>query len=105
MATGAPWIGNQPRKGGAIYISAEDDADELHRRVVDIAAGQGRLLSDLQRLTLISLAGEDALLAHTGGAGALMPTPLYHELDARMVALRDSHANPFRVTAGKQAID
>lgn len=83
-ATGAPWIGNQPRTGGAIYISAEDDADELHRRVVDIAAGQGRRLSDLRRLTLISLAGEDALLAHTGGAGALTPTALYHELDERM---------------------
>jgi RecA-family ATPase len=81
---GAQWIGSQPRTGGAIYISAEDDADELHRRVVDIAAGQGRPLSDLRRLTLISLAGEDALLAHTGGAGALMPTQLYHELDERM---------------------
>jgi RecA-family ATPase len=83
-AIGADWIGMKPRKGGVLYISAEDDAAELHRRVAEIARGQGRRLSELRRLTLASLADEDALLAHTGPSGGLVPSRLYHELDARM---------------------
>lgn len=68
-----------------MFISAEDDEDELHRRLADIVHGSGGQFSDRERLTLRSLAGEDALLAVLDRqTGALVPTPLYAEIEARI---------------------
>ena len=78
------WIGKTVNTGGVIYLSAEDDNDELHRRVDDILRAEGRDYDDLSGLTLRSLAGEDALLAIESGV-ALMQTELFKELDARAV--------------------
>ncbi len=81
-AAAVPWIGRHPATGPTIYISAEDDRDELHRRVSDIAAQEGRSLGDLSNLILRSLAGEDALLAVADSRqGTLQTTPLLAELD------------------------
>jgi len=76
------WIGKTVNTGGVIYLSAEDDDDELHRRVDDILRAEGRGYDDLSGLTLRSLAGEDALLAIETGV-ALMQSELFKELDAR----------------------
>lgn len=84
VATGGTWIGRSVASGGAMFISAEDDEAELHRRLVDIAAAEGGGLADLERLTVRSLAGEDALLARADGHGALLPSPLFREIDARV---------------------
>ena len=46
-----------------IYLSAEDDEDELHRRCADIGRHEGSSFADMRRLTFRSVAGEDALLA------------------------------------------
>lgn len=84
-ATGRAWIGRPVTSGGAVYISAEDDKDELHRRIADIGCAEGIALADLDRLTLLSLAGGDALLASLDPkTGALRPSPLYTALDARL---------------------
>lgn len=81
-ALGTEWVGHHPKAGRAIYISAEDDRDELHRRVADIMAQEGRTPSDLSDLILRSLAGEDALLAVADSRqGTLKTTPLLTELD------------------------
>lgn len=81
-ATGKQWIGHHPKAGRAIYLSAEDDKDELHRRVADIAATEGTGMADLGDLILRSLAGEDALLAVADSRqGTLQTTPLLSELD------------------------
>lgn len=85
VAGGAQWLRRNIAHGGAMFISAEDDKDELHRRLVDVAAAAGLPLSDLDRLTLRSLADEDALLAQMDrGAGTLAPSPLYRDIDARI---------------------
>ena len=76
------WIGMHPASGKTIYISAEDDRDELHRRVADIAHQSGHGLGDLSNLIMRSLAGEDALLAVADSRqGTLQTTPLLAELD------------------------
>jgi RecA-family ATPase len=68
-----------------MFVSAEDDVDELHRRVIDITRADAVTLANLDRLTIRSLAGEDALLAMlTGRTGALVPSPLFYELDRRI---------------------
>lgn len=81
-ATGGTWIGTQPVRGRTVYISAEDDRDELHRRMDAIAAAQGARMADLGDLIVRSLAGEDALLAVADSrSGTLQTTPLLVELD------------------------
>lgn len=62
-ALGRNWLGQETTPGRALFISAEDDRDEIHRRLADIAVAEGVTLADLNRLDLRSLAGKDALLA------------------------------------------
>lgn len=86
-ALGRPWIGRHVAGGNALFLSAEDDMAELHRRLADIVAAEGATLADLDRLTIRSLAGEDALLARSDGrSGALTPSALYAELEAHVAA-------------------
>lgn len=76
------WIGKTVNGGRVIFLSAEDDNDELHRRLEDILTAEGRSYDDLTGLTLRSLAGEDALLA-VDSQLALMQSALFEELDER----------------------
>jgi RecA-family ATPase len=77
VATGGDWLGWTPPVGRVAYVSAEDEIDELHRRL-------DRMLPDLTRLgylEIVPLAGKDAVLAApVGKEGLLSPTPLYAAL-------------------------
>jgi len=89
VALGRQWVGLPVSGGPALYISAEDDLDEIHRRLEDVARGEGVTLADLDRLTVRSLAGEDALLARLEGrTGAITASSLYRELDQAMTDVR-----------------
>jgi RecA-family ATPase len=58
IALGLPFMGIDTRQAVAIYVTCEDDADELHRRQKAICAAMGVPLSALSgRLHLVSLAG------------------------------------------------
>lgn len=75
------WLGRQVVTGPAVYLSAEDDRDELHRRLHDITRAEQIGLDDLDRLSIRSLAGEDALLATlVPGTGILAGTALHQEI-------------------------
>jgi RecA-family ATPase len=79
-ATGVQWLGNDVRAGPAMFVSAEDSRDELHRRLSAIGD-----LRDMDRLLLCSLAGEDALLAvPRDRSNVLTRTPVFDDLDARI---------------------
>jgi len=82
VATGTAWLGRSVQQGGVIFISAEDDDDELHRRVDDILRSAGLTYDAVAGMTLRSLAGEDALLAVETQV-ALIQSALFEELDAR----------------------
>lgn len=82
VSTARQWIGKHVSEGSVIYMSAEDDDDELHRRVDDILRADGRTYDDIAGLTLRSLAGEDALLA-VDSQVSLMASELFKELDNR----------------------
>ena len=89
VALGQSWIGLPVKSGKALFPSAEDEADELHRRLADIVRNEGARLSDLRNLTIRSLAGEDAMLARLAGAtGPLVASDLYREVDALLEAER-----------------
>lgn len=65
-AAGTDWIGRAiTRPGPALLVSAEDSAEELHRRLAAVAEAEGQDLAALGDLHLSSLAGEDAILART----------------------------------------
>lgn len=81
-ATGGTWLGKHPKHGRALYLSAEDDTDELHRRLSDIAGATDISLRDLQGLKIVPLAGKDALLAtQDDRAGKLRRTELFTSVE------------------------
>lgn len=85
-AAGTRWLGRAvDRPGPALYLSAEDDEDELHRRFADICDAEGLGLSDLGDLYARSMAGDNALLAIPGPErNVLAETELYNRLDAEI---------------------
>ncbi len=88
-ALGKPWLGRGVAAGRALLVSAEDDEDELHRRIADIVSAEAVDLAELDNLCLRSLAGEDALLAALDLRSAtLRASDLFRELDAFLAELR-----------------
>lgn len=83
-ATERGWMGLAVKEGTTITLSAEDDDDELHRRIADIVRAQGDSMADLGRFIYRSMAGEDALLASLDPSGKLIPSPLYERIDKAM---------------------
>lgn len=82
-ALGRSWLGNEVKRGRALYVGAEDDQDEVHRRLDAIVKSEGVQFSDLSRLTLCNLAGLEAQLAVLDHNRAIMqPTPLFIMLEA-----------------------
>lgn len=82
-ALGRHWLGQEVTQGSALFISAEDDRDEMHRRLADIAQAEAVSLADLDGLTLRSLAGKDALLSvpMPGQSDVMAETQLFKRLD------------------------
>jgi RecA-family ATPase len=62
-------------------LTAEDDRDEVHRRLDDIMRHMGAKLEDLHDLHIVSLAGEDALLAVPDRHNVLEKTHLFGNLE------------------------
>jgi RecA-family ATPase len=79
---GRDWIGMLPELGPAIYFGCEDEADEIRRRVADIAAHYRVKFADLIAggLHLLSFAGKDAILGAVNRTGIIQPTPLFHSI-------------------------
>jgi RecA-family ATPase len=82
-AAGTKWLGRNVRPGKALFVTAEDDLPEVHRRLADIVAEEGISLADLDDLAIVSLAGDDALLAVPDGrSNIIRPTALFGSLES-----------------------
>jgi RecA-family ATPase len=83
-ALGRDWLGTLPEPGPVIYVNCEDEADELHHRTADITAHYntvyGDTLADLRDLSILSLAGKDAVLGYPDRNGVVRGTPLFDQL-------------------------
>src|SRR5262245_20690614 len=80
---GKDWLGSMPELGPAFYLGAEDEADEIHRHLADIAKHYGVTFEELIEggLRVRSLLGEDATLcAAVGKSGRVEVTKLYEEI-------------------------
>lgn len=76
-AMGIETLKLQPTSGRVLYLGAEDEADEFHRRLADIVSAHRRQLSDLGDFRLLPLADQSALLAVPDRTGNMQPTPLF----------------------------
>jgi len=86
-AIGKPWLGRDPLKGRALYLSAEDDVDEVHRRLGDLCTHYEVGIEDLADLKVWPYADLDALLAVSDDRGrAVVTTPLWDDLQAEIRA-------------------
>jgi RecA-family ATPase len=80
---GKDWLGSLPEQGPAFYLGAEDEEDELHRRLADIASHYEVTFGELIAggLRVKCLLGQDATLcAATGKSGKVETTALYHQI-------------------------
>jgi RecA-family ATPase len=78
---GKDWLASLPEPGPSIYLNAEDEEAELHRRALAAAAHYGVPLSELDgRLHVLPLAGQDAVLGYPNRSGLIRPTPLFARL-------------------------
>ena len=90
---GRDWIGSMPEPGPAIYIGAEDDTDELHRRLEIIVAHYGATFADLINggLNLLSFADSEMLLGVPDRHNRITPTPLLNQLLKTAADIRPKH--------------
>jgi RecA-family ATPase len=89
VSTGAPWLGKEVIQGPCIFITAEDEMDEVHRRLFDICEGEKIDIANLADLHLCSLAGMDAVLGQADGrTNAVTITRLFSAVRAKVAAVR-----------------
>lgn len=86
-AVGGVWLGHRVPRCRVLFVTAEDDADECHRRLWSIVRAEKIELSDLDNLRVSSLVEEpDAVLAAPEQrTRRLQPTALWGALE-RFVA-------------------
>jgi RecA-family ATPase len=80
MVLGKDWLGTMPEMGPVLVLCCEDDRSELHRRLALILHHYGASFTELGDLHLISLAGEDALMATPNRVGIMQTTPRFSQL-------------------------
>lgn len=73
-------LGLEPWAGRVLYLGAEDEADEFHRRLADIVKAHSCGLDDLHLFRLLPMADADAMLSLPDKAGIMQPTPLWMDL-------------------------
>src|SRR5271166_5546261 len=85
------WVGTLPSQGLVLFVSAEDDIEELHRRLANIVRTQGLEIASLDSLEFLPLAGRDAILAAPQRRdGPLSETPLFKAIRAEIEERRPS---------------
>lgn len=80
MSLGIETVGMAPKPGRCLYLGAEDDEDEFHRRIADILRSNGHSLSDLGNFSLLPMADQDAVLALPDRSGKMEATQAFAEL-------------------------
>ena len=84
-ALGLPWAGREIEPAPALMVTAEDDLNEVLRRVHDIAALLDCDPAELHGLEILSLAGWDAIMsAWNRMTNTMAPTPLFEQVEQRV---------------------
>lgn len=88
LSIGRPWLpGKWLSAGRTVYISAEDDRPELHRRLSAIAEFNHVNTTDFAGITIADLASKDALLATVGKDGTLRTSLLFELINTKIASI------------------
>lgn len=79
VATGTSWLGMSVQRGRPLYLSAEDDAEEIHLRLEDLRRLQDVEPDSLADLLVLPMVDSDPTLA-IGGSTGVAPTLIYRQL-------------------------
>jgi RecA-family ATPase len=85
VVLGRDWFGTLPQVGPVLYIAAEEDEDEIRRRLNAIAVhpAYGSSREALQQnLHVLCFAGTNALLSEPDRNGIIRPTRLFEQIKA-----------------------
>jgi RecA-family ATPase len=86
--SGLDWLGALIEEPGpSIFLSGEEDHDELHRRLAAIAEHRGLDFRDLSQMHLLGMPGQDVTLGALMGA-AIKPTPMFIRLEQAVCDIR-----------------
>lgn len=87
VAAGDSWLGLPIAAGRSLYLSAEDEEAEMHRRTRAIARSMALPSNSPlgNNLSIVPLVGVDTLLATPNGPAGLKLTPLFAELEELIV--------------------
>jgi RecA-family ATPase len=79
---GTDWLGSLvDEPGPAIFLSAEEDDEEMHRRIAAIVEHRGIAFRDLKAVHLLGMPGEDVTLgAPARYSDTIHPTPFFDRL-------------------------
>jgi RecA-family ATPase len=78
---GTDWLGSVvDEPGKAIFFTAEEDSDEIHRRLEAIVAHQAIGFADLAGLHLLCMPGADPVFGAADKAAVIRATPLFESL-------------------------
>lgn len=88
MTSGGKWLGVPVTPGPVLYLSAEDDARELHRRLLDICHSDGIDPLGLIDLHLLPLSDDALLMVSDSSNGVLKETPLLLALEDKIKKVR-----------------
>jgi RecA-family ATPase len=96
------FLGLPTKPGRTLVFSAEDDLNELHRRLSAICVHYGVQIGQLGEMRLIDLVGRDAVIGELARSGRIVATELYQYMIGEMAqfnpglviidALADSYA-------------
>jgi len=79
------WLGLECMQGPFLYIGAEDDAEEMHRRLDEMRLESGLTYGDLADVHFKSFAGEDTLVAtFDRSQQRMMATKLMAKIETRI---------------------
>jgi RecA-family ATPase len=91
---GRDWLSALPTPGPALVVCCEDDPDELHRRLDRIlehySTTSGATYQELKDMHLLSLAGQDAVLAAPDRNGLVKATKLFGRIREAAYDIRPS---------------
>ncbi len=88
---GTDWLGSViDAPGPAIFLTAEEDEDEIQRRLAAILEQQNIGFRDLVGLHPLCMPGADVVLGAPDRSGVIQPTPLLDRLSVSASAIRPS---------------
>ena len=85
------WLrGDVCQNGSVLFLTAEEEETEIHRRLDAIREARELSYRDIAALQIRCMPGQNAVLAQPNKNGQLVPTPLFEQLELTIRAQRPS---------------